>query len=422
VIVVGAGLAGLAAATELQKAGVPFILLEASDGVGGRVRTDEVDGFLLDRGFQIFLTSYPECKELLDYAALDLRPFYAGASVRFENGWHRVADPVRHLTDGVASLVNPIGGPIDKIRVGLFRLKSLAGGTYDFLRAPETSTLQQLQAEGFSEAIIDRFFRPFLGGIFFDNQLRTSSRLTSFVMRMLATGSNCLPAQGIGAITEQLASRLPADSIRLDSPVTGVSSGSGGSEGSVRTRAGATLSARRGVIVAAEGPAAAKLLGDRLASAPSQAADGVGTCCLYFTADAPPSSDPMLYLNGDGGGVVNNVCFPSTVASTYAPAGKTLVSVAVVGTRPDMSDEQLTSAVVQQLRGWWGGQVDGWRHLRTYRIPFAQPNQAPPTALRRDVDLGSGVFVCGDHRDTATFDGAMLSGRRAAKALLAGGR
>ncbi|KAL4435625.1 hypothetical protein ABPG77_002588 [Micractinium sp. CCAP 211/92] len=417
VVVVGAGVAGLHAAAKLHEAGVPVLLVEASDGVGGRVRTDEVDGFLLDRGFQIFLTSYPEAQAALDYAALDLKPFYAGALVRFQGDFHRVADPFRHLVDGLASLGNPIGSAGDKVLVGAFRLKSLLGSVDDLLRAPETTTLQRLQAEGFSQEIIDRFFRPFLGGIFFDRSLGVTSRLFSFVMRMLATGQNCLPAKGIGAVSDQLAARLPASAIQLSTPAAAVSSSSSGA--SVKLADGSSIEAKA-VVVAVEGPEAGKLLGPALATAPSKAAPGVGTCCLYFKADRPARPGNTLYLDGEGGGIVNNMCFPSEVAPSYAPAGQTLVSVSTIGTLDDLSEQQLVDKVKAELGAWFGaGEVAGWQHLRTYRIPFAQPSQAPPTELFRPVALGGGLYVAGDHRTTATLDGALKSGRLAAEAVLA---
>ncbi|CAI5466972.1 unnamed protein product [Closterium sp. Yama58-4] len=220
VVIIGAGLAGLRAAVALQEAGVPCVVLEASDGVGGRVRTDQVDGFLLDRGFQIFLSAYPEAQQVMDYEALDLRPFYSGALVWFGGSFHRVADPFRHTSDGLSSLFNPIGSFFDKLRVGLLRLKTVTTPVEGILSAPESSIEEALKKKGFSNEMIDRFFRPFLGGIFFDNDLTTSSRLMEFVLRMLALAPNTLPSSGIGALASHLTSRLPSDSIRLNSPVS----------------------------------------------------------------------------------------------------------------------------------------------------------------------------------------------------------
>ena len=144
-LVVGAGVAGLSCGLRLQKAGIPFTILESSDGPGGRVRSDILDGFTLDRGFQIFLTSYPEAQELLDYSALQLKPFYAGAMVQYNGKFHKVADPLRHPLDGVTSLFNPAGTVGDKVNVGAFRFKSELGSLEDLLQRDETTTMQRLK-------------------------------------------------------------------------------------------------------------------------------------------------------------------------------------------------------------------------------------------------------------------------------------
>ena len=188
VVVIGGGLAGLAACNELEKRGADYDLLESSDDVGGRVRTDIVDGFLLDRGFAIFLTGYPEAQKVLNYDALELKPFYAGADVRFNGAFHRVADPFRHPLDGLQSLTNPVGSVADKVLVGLVRFQTLlAMGTLDEMMSAdgETTIMKRLKDSGFSDEMIDRFFRPFMAGIFFNRELTTSSRLFNFVMRML---------------------------------------------------------------------------------------------------------------------------------------------------------------------------------------------------------------------------------------------
>ena len=433
VVIVGGGLAGLCCARRLAASGVDFVLLESSDGVGGRLRTDVVDGFLLDRGFAIFLTGYPEAKATLDYDALDLRPFYAGADVRFEGAFHRVADPLRHPLDAIASLdpSHPIGSVFDKILVGLVRLNALLGDVYDSLTAPETTIAGRLNERGFSPEMQHRFFRPFMSGIFFDPKLGTSSRLFEFVMRMLAVGQNCLPARGIGDVAEQLLGTLPSDAVRLNAeavevrPKTAADGDPGGSSSSkiVTLRDGASVESRSGVvIVATSGPDAERLAGvdEKLRLKPSASGDAVGTTCLYFAIDgpAPRQNCPILYLNGDGPGLVNNCCFPSAVADTYAPAGTALASVSLVGVPASPTGDALVETVRGELRAWFGAEVDGWRHLRTYEIPFAQPNQQVPTDLERDVRLGDGVYACGDHRSPATFDGAMRSGRMAAEAAI----
>ena len=439
VVIVGGGLAGLCAAKALAEAGVDFVLLESSDGVGGRLRTDEVDGFLLDRGFAIFLTGYPEARRTLDYDALELQPFYAGADVFLDGAYHRVADPLRHPVDAVRSLspTHPIGSVVDKILVGLVRLRSLIGDCYEQLEAPETTIALRLKENGFSDEMVNRFFRPFMSGIFFDPKLGTSSRLFTFVMRMLATGQNCLPKKGIGEVAAQLARGLPAGSIMLNAKVTARGS-SDESDGAGETALTTTMAmangaptektfvARRAVIVATAGPDAAAIAGDDLTSGPLTSAPGpaVGTTCLYFAMDgAPPLPTPILYLDGskrpEGGAYVNNCCFPSAVSSSYAPKGKSLLSASVVGV-PDLDDASLETRVRKELGAMFGEDiVRSWSHLRTYRVPFAQPNQQVPTDLNRDVRMRDAkTYVCGDHRSPATFDGAMRSGRLAAEAVL----
>ncbi|CAG9461690.1 unnamed protein product [Pedinophyceae sp. YPF-701] len=419
VVVVGAGVAGLACALKLAGSGKSVQVLEASDGVGGRVRTDEVDGFLLDRGFAIFLSSYPEAKKLLDYDALGLKQFYAGALVRFDGAFHRVADPFRHPLDTPGTLTNPIGSVFDKVLVGLVRFRAMAMGADDWVTMEEQAIAKELPSLGFSQSMVSRFFRPFLGGIFFDRNLGTTSRMFWFVMKMLATGSNCLPTRGIGAVSDQLAGKLPDGVVSLNTRVTGVAAASSpGAPAEITLEDGRTLRARAAV-VATDGPAAAALLGEGTLGN-NGGAPGVGTACVYFKAPAAPSPEPILYLNAADDVLVNNCCFPSTVAPSYAPAGQALVSCSTVGV-PDMSDEELAAAVKNELSEWFGkDQTDTWEHLRTYRIPFSQPVQTPPTQLMKPVEAGEGLYVCGDHRDAATLDGALKSGRRAAEAVLRG--
>jgi phytoene dehydrogenase-like protein len=405
VLIVGAGLSGLCCARKLQEQGIRCLVLEASDGVGGRIRTDTVDGFRLDRGFQVFLTSYPEAKSILDYEALHLKPFLPGALVRYGGQFHELTDPWRRPFAAVRSLWSPIGSLADKLRVASFRSRSLRGTIEDRFRDPETTSLQALQDAGFSKSMIERFFRPFLGGIFLDSELRTSSRMLTFVFRMFSLGNACLPAEGMQAIPQQLAAALPPDSIRLGARVVRVK------PGSVTLSTGEELSAKS-VVVAVEGRTATELLGDSISPA------GQGTTCFYFSASRSPITQPLLVLNGDGRGPINNLCFPTVAAPSYGPADKCLVSATVVGTAND--PDRLLAEVRAQLYEWFGSAVQDWLHLRTYYIPYALPVQAPPAlnVPERSVRWQPGIYVCGDHRDTASIQGAMVSGRRAAEALL----
>jgi phytoene dehydrogenase-like protein len=408
VYVVGGGLAGLRCARRLHERGVPETVLEAADGVGGRVRTDRVDGFLLDRGFQVLLTAYPEAAEALDYGKLELHPFYPGAVVHTGDRFVTVADPYRRPWDGLRTLLAPVGGLGDKLRVAALRRQVTAGSLEELFARPETTTAEALAARGFSEAIVDRFFRPLFGGVLLDRELGTSSRMFEFVYRMLALGDVALPAAGMGAIGEQLAAGLPAADVRLGQRVTAV-----GDDG--LTLADGERLPARAVVVATDGPTASGLLGGE-----PPAPGSVAATCLYFAADSPPVDEPVIVLDGDGDGPVNNLCVPSSVAPTYAPAGAALVSATVLD-RPGLPrGADLEAAVLAQLADWFGSSVVAWRHLETYRIPHAQP-ALPPGTLdppERPVRLRPGRYVCGDHRDNASINGALASGRRAADAVL----
>ncbi|KAJ9167594.1 hypothetical protein P3X46_019213 [Hevea brasiliensis] len=424
VIVVGAGLAGLAAANRLYSENIPFLLLEASDGVGGRVRTDVVDGFLLDRGFQIFITAYPEAQKLLDYQALDLQKFYSGARIYFDGRFHTVADPIRHFWDSLKSLTNPIGSILDKLLIGLTRIQVLTKSDAEILSANEVTTVDLLRNIGFSDSIIGPFFRPFFGGIFFDRELQTTSRLFDFIFRCLALGDNTLPAKGIVAIPNQLAAKLPPNSILLNTRVASIdfheSSSGEITTPRVRLENGEILQSEIGVILAVEEPEVDKLLAGRNIK-PVQRKPPRSTVCIYFSADRDsiPVEDPVLFLNGSGKGIVNNMFFATNVAPSYGPPGKALVSVSLIGLFEDVSDDDLSREIVQELSGWFGdSMVKSWKYLRTYRIGFAQPNQCPPTDLKKNSRVESDLYLCGDYMTSATFDGALVSGRKAVEALL----
>ncbi len=401
---VGAGVAGLCCARELMRAGASVLLLEASDAIGGRLRTDEVDGFLLDRGFQVLLTAYPEAKRSLDYRRLRLGVFEPGSLIRTGGRFHRIVDPARRPFRAIATLLAPVGGLRDKLTVLRFRRKTTAGSLEDLFRRPERTSLEALRAEGFSERMIRSFFRPFLAGIFLEGDLETTSRMLEFVFRMFSTGDAAIPENGMRAIPAQLAEALPDGSVRLGARVESVSSNS------VRLATGEEVPARA-VVVATEGPEASRLV----RTPPPRSC---GTTCLYFDAPEAPVGEPILVLNGEGSGPVNNLCVPSAVSPSYAPKGRALVSASIVGV-PTTGDAALEKAVRDQLRTWFGAAVASWRLVRTYRIRHALPAQ-PPSWLEppeRPVRLESGIFVCGDFRDQASLQGALTSGRRAAEAV-----
>jgi len=440
-IIVGAGLAGLSCANHLHKNGFSFLLLESSDGIGGRVRSDRLDGFVLDRGFQVFLTSYPEAARFLDYKKLDLKPFYAGALIAESDRFIRVSDPFKDPSAILSAVFSDISSLSDKMRIAYLRQKVMASTVEEIFAQPDKTILEALQVNyGFSATIIDRFFKPFFGGITLDKTLSGSSRMFEFVYKMMAEGLVTIPAHGMDQIPAQLAERLPENAIRLNSRVASLSVDGPMSQ---VTLASGQVFTTRSIVLATNGLDAHALC--RQVPEPcSQMAT-----CLYFASPSAPIKEPLLVLDGSGlSGPVNNLAVLSNVSPAYAPEGQHLISATVVGgpssgnsvngeagTASDLhqlefggaEEAKLIDEVKSQMESWFGkSAVAQWRHLRTYRIAHGQPNQSPPwleppsRPLKIALDQSGGnVYVCGDHRENASINGAMRSGRLTGEALLA---
>jgi hypothetical protein len=381
-IVVGAGAAGLACARRLQAHGLAVAVLESGDAPGGRVRTDEVEGFRLDRGFQVLPVSYPEAQQALDFDRLRLRPFARGAIVRANGRFRRVVDPRDSPVAGVRSLAGGVIGVGDAVAVTRL-LRS---------RGAETTAAEALRGAGLSESAVRSFFAPFLRGIFLEPELATSSRFLDFVLGAFSTGPAALPELGMGAVAGQLAEGLD---VRTGVRVAAVG------PGTVATEAGERLAARA-VVVAAAG----------IVDEPPAGWNGVA--CVYFEAAGPPLPGAWLVLGGDEEGPVNNLCVPTEVSPAYGPPGRALVSVSVLGA--SAPDEE---AVRHQLGRWFGPAVRHWRALRTYLLPHALPAFPVGAALERPARLAGGLYACGDHRQHPSLNGALRSGRVAAEAVLA---
>lgn len=380
-VVVGAGVAGLACARTLAAAGLQPLVLERSTAIGGRVGTDRVDGFLLDHGFQVLPTAYPEGRRALDESRLALSHFTRGAIVRLDGRFRRVVDPRTSPVRGLRALAGGVLG----LRDGAAVLR-LAHGSRD-----ETTTLDALRSAGVSRRTVEAVLAPFLRGIFLESRLSTSSRFLEFVLDTFGGGPAALPAEGMGAVPAQLAEGLE---IRVGTPVTAV--------GPYTVALGPGEQVRaRAVVVAAAG----------LVDDARYGWNGVG--CVYYDAPAAPLPGPWLVLNGEGG-PVNNLCVPSEVAPSYAPPGRALVSVSVLGGgEPDLD------AVGAQLRSWFGSAVGAWRVLQTFAIPQALPAYPAGAVFDRSPRLTAGLYCCGDHREHPSLNGALASGRRAAEAVLA---
>jgi hypothetical protein len=407
IIVVGAGLAGLTCAKVLAERGAEVVLFEASDGVGGRVRTDERDGFLLDRGFQVYFTAYPAARRHLDHAALDLRAFDPGAVVRRGREESVLSDPSRDPKALMPSLLARVATLDDKLRTLNLARQAVSwewaesvGGLAD--GEVDASTLEYLRGWGFSEKFTDGFFRPFYGGILLDRSLSTSEHVFRFTFRMLATGETVVPARGMGEIPKQLASHLPEGAIYLNSPgeellrdgdrVVGVVADGGEHEADA-------------VVVAAEAPSAGRLAG---VPAPEEA---VGQVCAYYAAEGFGGGKKIV-LNADEG-FVNNAVEISAVAPTYAPQGRHLLCVVSLG-GCGISDAEVFRRGVEDVTSWYP-EAD-LTPLAVYRVPFAQFAQPPGIhgRLPENRTATLGLLVAGEYTEDSSINGSMLSGEKAA--------
>lgn len=401
VVVVGAGIAGLNAALLLQRAGRSVLVLEAGDDVGGRVRTDEVDGLLLDRGFQLLNPSYPRARADLDLDALDLRPFEAGAVVARGESRFVVADPLRSPRDLPADLRLPVGSLREKAAVLAWAGPVGVGPVTRIKRGTDESLARRLQRRGVRGGLTESVLRPFLAGVFGEDEFATSRRYAELVVRSFVRGTPGVPARGMQAIPRQLAGRLAAGTLRLSTPVRGMAGTRVHTDdGSVDARA---------VVVATDADAAAALVGT-----PAPRWNALTT--FYHRAAVTPASRRMLHLDGDRRGPLVNTAVMSDAAPTYAP-GHALIASTALGEDGSAAAEARARTHAGVI---YGCDTSSWEHVATYPLPCALPRMEPGTALRQPPLVRDGVYVAGDHRDTPSLQGALASGRRVGAAVLRG--
>lgn len=403
VIVIGGGLSGLVAARTLTEAGSQVLLLEASDAVGGRVRTDEVDGYLLDRGFQLYNPAYPEGRRQLDHHALRLRPFTRGVVLRHGNRHVKLADPREVPRWSVNALRAPLGSLRQRAALARYLRRCATTRATELTHQIDTSARASLIAAGVGPDVIDDFLRPFLAGVFLEPDLATSRRFLDVVLRTFLHGTPSVPAQGMTQIPLQLAGRLPDGVVQLQRPVREVHRGRVVTdEADLRADA---------VIVAADPRTTAQLL----PQVASPVMNGVTT--WYHSTDdlAIAGGRPVLHVDSDRRRPVANTVVMSHAAPSYAPSGRALIASSVLGVGGRADDER---AVLGHLSDLYGSSTAGWETVGVARVPDALPAMTPPHDFRQVVSLGDGIFVTGDHRDSSSIQGAMVSGRRTAQAVL----
>lgn len=401
-IVVGAGVAGLVCARELQERGLDCLVLEAADRPGGRIRTEELDGFRMDRGFQVLLTAYPECRRALDYSSLELGRFEPGALVWNGRRLVRMSDPLRRPLQIGQALFNPVGRFRDKLKIASLKGRFMARPLASIYADSDIPTYAWLRSMGMGQSMVEGFIRPFFSGIFLEEELATSRRMFGFVFKMFSQGYAALPHGGMEAIPAQLAEKLRPDTLRCSSPVAAVA------PDHVDLESGQTLPARA-VILATDMDAAASLH-PGIEKRPWN-----GTRCLYFALEKAPLSEPIILLNGSGKGTISNASLPSLVTGGYAPGDSHLLCVSLkegVNCAPD--------SVLEELGSWLGqGPVQG-RFLKAFSIPESLPRQAPGDNAfgKASLRLPDGVWVCGDYRYSGSIEGAMASGRKVGESVL----
>jgi protoporphyrinogen oxidase len=405
VIIIGAGISGLIAAIELEKQGVQPVIYEASDRVGGRVKTDKLDGFKLDHGFQVLLTAYPEAQKYLDYEALDLKTFSPGALIYDGNQPFALSDPLRQPGTLASMIFSRVGTIGDKIKMWSLSRMLKKKSIEEIFESEETTTMQYLNNYGFSEKVITHFFKPFFSGIFLETELATSSRMFEFVFKMFSEGNAAVPANGMQEIPNQLAAQLKNTRIHFNKEVSRIE--------------GQTIAFVNGDMVEAEKIIIAADPYNILPGLSSQTQDYHSVINLYFSVDRSVIQKPLIGLVSKNGALINNFNYMTDVSTDYAPEGQCLLSISVVK-EISLKQEELVRAIKKEFSELTGQDTGSMQFLKMYHIKKALPilediqAEIQPTATR----IQNKVFLAGDYLLNGSLNAAMASGRAAALAAL----
>ncbi|HDZ06013.1 hypothetical protein LCGC14_0130200 [marine sediment metagenome] len=402
IAIIGAGVSGLIAAIVLEQNGYSPTIYEQSKSVGGRVKTDSIDDYQLDHGFQVLLDAYPMAKKYLNYEALDLQKFLPGAYIFKNNKSAIIGDPLRSLGLLFPTLLSNMGSFSDKIKILRLNLSIKQKTNEDIFNEPETSTLDFLKAQGFSEQIISNFFKPFFSGIFLEPNLETSSRMFQFVYKMFGTGSAVLPTAGIGAITKHLASRLNKTRIEFNCTVASCT------DGSIEFSDGKKIQTDYTIIATDASPLVPNLRKQKLSWHSSDT--------LYFTCKTRKIKKPLIGLIADSESLINNI-FYHTAINTLNKGDEELLSVTVVK-QHSLSEYELIQRVKEDLNTYCG--ITTERYLKHYEIKRALPklNDLRYSLIPSETRLTERTFLAGDYLLNGSLNAAMTSGEMAAYGLL----
>jgi protoporphyrinogen oxidase len=404
IYIIGAGISGLIAAYELEQAGFSPILLESDKAVGGRVRTDYQDGYLMDRGFQVLLTAYPEAQRYLDYDALKLKKFDPGAIILKPGNLFTIHDPLRSPLKIVSMAFSSVGTFMDKIRIFKLTQSLKRKSVEEIFQEPSKTTLQFLRDYGFSEKIIENFFMPFFKGIFLENDLETSSRMFNFVFKMFSMGHAAVPENGMQAISNQLKNKLTKTTFRFNSSVKTIEGNIIVLESSERLKADKIIIATRP---------------DKfLPQMEGQFKPSRKVVNLYFSLEKSFFASPMIGLVTDKQFLVNNLVFMTDVSKSYSKTDKALLSVSI--TKPVIVGDKLAEMVKIELEALTKIQSKHFKLEKIYEIEEALPQveDLQYHISATNSKIYDHVFLAGDYLLNGSINAAMTAGRSAAEAVI----
>ena len=400
--IIGAGVSGLIAASVLENHGYHPVVIEASDRVGGRVKTDIIDGYQLDHGFQVLLTAYPAVQKYLDYDALELQKILPGASIFKGNDQKIIGDPLRDISLLFPTLLSGIGNLSDKVKILKLNQKLKNKSMSTIFSETEQSTLAYLTDFGFSKDIITDFFTPFFSGIFLETQLETSSRMFEFVYKMFGEGHATIPKAGMEAIPKQLLKTLKTTTFKYHTKVTALKDGTITLDDDTQLESQYT-------IVATEASGL-------ISNLKNQSTEWKSCTTLYFQTETRAIDKKLIGLIPQSGTFINNIFYNSSLKSVSKPK-KELLSVTVIEDQ-GLSNEALVEAVKVELKAYCG--VTTMNFIKLYRIPRALPKLAnlKYEMLPSETRLTNGIFLAGDTQLNASLNAAMISGERAALGVI----